>query len=165
MSGPSPTKCPALKDGFAWHEKLLVRLGLAGLVGVGVVGIYLESASAAVAYVAFAAVGGLLLVYDFLCVYCPYPYEHADCLFFPHQLLSATVKRRSGNIPGIRKLLFLLTAAGLVLIPQYWLWGRWGLLAAFWVLAAPVGLVFPLYYCRRCRHGQCALNRAGGPAR
>jgi hypothetical protein len=34
------------------------------------------------------------------------------------------------------------------------------MLAGFWVLAALVAVVFLLYYCRRCRHGQCPLNRA-----
>jgi hypothetical protein len=164
MMDTTDQRCPAWKDGFAWHEKLLVRVGVAGLLGVGVIGIYLESLAAAVGYLLFALAGGLFLVYDSLCVYCPYPYEYSDCLFFPHQLVSRVVKRRTGRIHWIRKAVLLLTAAGLVLIPQYWLWRHWGLLASFWILVAAIGLTFGLYYCRRCRHGLCALNRATKPA-
>jgi hypothetical protein len=162
MANPTPERCPALKDRFAWYEKLLVRVALAALVGVALTGIYVESRVAALAYAVFAAVGGLLVVYDFLCVYCPYPYEYADCLFFPRQLLTLVVKRRSGRISRIRKALLLLVAAGLAIVPQYWLWRNWEFLAAFWILALLVGLSFGLHYCPRCRHGECVLNRAPG---
>ena len=162
MMNAAPKTCPARKDGFAWHEKLLVRSGLAALLCVGTIGICRESLAAAVGYLLFALVGGLLLVYDFLCVYCPYPYKYSDCLFFPHQFLTHVVGRRTGRIHWSRKTLFLATVAGLVLIPQYWLWGHWGLLAGFWTLAAAIGLAFALHYCRRCRHGQCPLNQAVG---
>ena len=163
MSNATPPKCPVLKDRFSWYEKLLTRVGLVGLVGVGALGIYLESPAAASGYLAFALVGGLLVVYDCLCVYCPYPYEHSDCLFFPPQLVTGVVKRRTGKIHWLRKVLLLVTAAGLVLIPQYWLWGRWGLLALFWILAALIGVAFAVYYCPRCRHGGCPMNRAAKP--
>jgi len=158
----TPQRCPALKDGFAWYEKLLLRTALAGLVTIGAVGIYLESSAAAIGYLLLVLIGGLLVIYDFLCVSCPYPYEYPDCLFFPPELLTSVLKRRRGKIHWVRKALLLVTAAGLVLIPQYWLWDRWGLVAAFWILAAPIGLVFPLYYCGRCRHKGCPLNRGVG---
>jgi hypothetical protein len=151
---------PALKDGFAWYEKLLARAGLAGMVLVGAIAIYLASPWAAVAYLLFGLVGGLLAIYDFLCVYCPYPYQYSDCLFFPAPLLTAIVKRRTGKIYWLRKALLVLIVAGLILVPQYWLWDNRALLAGFWALAAAIALAFPGYYCRRCRHGQCPLNRA-----
>ena len=158
MSDTTSAKCPALKDGFSWYEKLCIRGGLAGLVAVGAVGIYLESPAAAIGYLLFGLVGGVLVIYDFLCVYCPYPYEHSDCLFFPRQLLTMVVNRRSGKINAVRRALLMLTAAGLVLVPQYWLWGNWGLLAVFWALAIPLGLAFPLFFCPRCRHAACPMN-------
>ena len=158
MNDATPQRCPALKDGFTWYEKLLVRGGSAGFVAIGAVGIYLDNPTVAAGYLLFAAVAGLLVIYDFFCVYCPYPYTYSDCLFFPHQLLSAVVKRRRGKIHWVRKALLVLTAAGLVLIPQYWLLHRWELLAGFWVVAVPLGLAFPLYFCGRCRHGQCPMS-------
>lgn len=159
MSNSTSPRYPALKDGFAWYEKLGIRGGLAGVVAIGAIGIYLESPAVAIAYLALGLVGGVLVIYDFLCVYCPYPYEYSDCLFFPRQLLTMVVNRRTGKIGAVRKALLVLTAGVLVLIPQYWLWGHWGLLAGFWALAVPLGLAFPIYYCPRCRHGACAMNR------
>jgi len=164
MTNAAPKTCPAGKDGFAWHEKLLVRCGLAALLCVGTIGIWRESPAAAVGYLLFALVGGLLVVYDFLCIYCPYPYKYSDCLFFPHQLLTRLVRRRASRIHWSRKALFLATGGGLVLIPQYWLWGHWALLIGFWTLAGGLGLAFALHFCRRCRHGTCPLNRAAGTA-
>jgi len=162
MINAASKACPAWKESFTWYEKLLVRVGLAALLCLGTIGIGRESLAAAVGYLLFALAGGLLVVYDFLCVYCPYPYKYSDCLFFPHQLLTRVVGRRTGRISWSRKFLFLATAAGLVLIPQYWLWGNWALLAGFWTLAAAIGLAFGLHFCRRCRHGPCPLNRAVG---
>jgi len=54
----------------------------------------------------------------------------------------------------------LVMRAGLVALPQYWLWGNWALLAAFWAVALPLGLLTPLRFCRRCRHQRCPLNMA-----
>jgi hypothetical protein len=160
MSIDSRRRCPVLKDRFAWYEKLLVRAALAGFVGVGAVGMYLKSPATAAGYALFAALAGVLVIYDFLCVYCPYPYEYSSCLFFPPQLLTRLAKRRPGRIPLARQRLFLAAAAGLVLIPQYGLWGRWDLTAAFWGFVVPIGIAFPLHYCRRCRHLGCTLNDA-----
>jgi hypothetical protein len=165
MSHAASQRCPALKDGFAWSEKLLARGLVAGMIGVGAVGVWVASPGAAAGYLAFAAAGGLLVVYDLLCVYCPYPYQHADCLFFPYPLVSRVVGQRAGTIGPVRKLLLVVVCAGLVLIPQLWLWGNWPLFAAFWLLAAALGPAFPLYYCRRCRHVRCPLNAAGRASR
>jgi hypothetical protein len=160
MSSPAPNTAPALKDRFAWYDKLLARAVLAGMVLVGAIAIYRGSPWAAAAYLGFGLVGGLLVIYDLLCVYCPYPYQYNDCLFFPAPLLAAVAKRRTGKIPWLRKALLVVIVAALVLVPQYWLWDNPALLAGFWALAAAIAVAFPGYYCRRCRHGQCPLNRA-----
>jgi hypothetical protein len=156
----APETCRALIDKFAWYEKVLARLGVVALVGVGAWGMYLQSPVAAVVYLVLAGVGGVLVIFELLCVYCPYPYQQNDCLFFPPQLLTRLTERRHGAISPTRKTLLALVGAGLVLIPQYWLWGNWALLAGFWVLVALIGLGFGLHFCRRCRHGQCPLNSA-----
>ena len=159
MTGATPQRCPALKDGFAWYEKLLARGGLAGMMVIGVVGIGVQSTAAAAGYLVFAAVGSVLVIYDLLCVYCPYPYQHSDCLFFPHPLLWSVVGQRTGAIPWFRRGLFLAVTGGLVVIPQFWLWANWPLFAAFWLVTVPLGRSFPLFFCRRCRHRRCPINR------
>jgi len=155
-------ECHALKDGFTWYEKLIVRSAFGAICCIGAVAIYLQSGLAAAGYLLFVAAGALLVVYDCLCVYCPYPFERSDCLFFPHQFLSSITEMRRGKISWLRKLLLVVVFGGVVAIPQYALWGNWSLFAAFWALAVPVGVVMPLHFCPRCRHLRCPANLAGG---
>jgi hypothetical protein len=60
----------------------------------------------------------------------------------------------------VRKAATVAVFAIMFAMPQYWLWGHWGLFAAFWGLTLPLALLIPLHLCRRCRHGRCPLNRA-----
>jgi hypothetical protein len=53
---------PPLKDHFSWYEKLIARACLAGVLLTAVGGIYWENKSIAIGYVAFVALGGLLVV-------------------------------------------------------------------------------------------------------
>lgn len=147
-----------LKDGFSWIEKLLMRGGLAALVGIGAFAIYRSDPAMAAGYLVFVALGGLAVMYDSLCVYCPYPYQHSDCLFFPYQLVAWVTTMRTTPIPPFRKALSALVFLGIVGIPQYWLGGQGSLLAAFWAVAVMVGIAVPLRFCRHCRHGRCPMN-------
>jgi hypothetical protein len=149
-----------VKDGFSWIEKLLMRGGLAAVVGIGAFAIYRIDPPAAVGYLVLVALGGLAVMYDSLCVYCPYPYKHSDCLFFPYQLVASVTTMRTTPIPPFRKALSALAFLGIVAIPQYWLWGQWGFLAAFWALTAAGGIAVPLHFCRHCRHSRCPMNLA-----
>ena len=147
-----------LKDGFSWIEKLLMRGGLAAVVGIGAFAIYRSNPWAAVGYLVFVGLGGLVVMYDSLCVYCPYPFKHSDCLFFPYQLVASVTTMRTTPIPWFRKALSALAFLGIVAIPQYWLWGQWDLFAAFWGLTVVGGIAVPLRFCRYCRHGRCPMN-------
>ena len=155
-----------LKDGFTWYEKLFMRGGLAAVVGIGVLAIYRSDPLVATGYLLFVALGGLVVMYDSLCVYCPYPFKHSDCLFFPYQLVASVTTLRTTSIPWFRKALSALVFMGIVAIPQYWLWGQWSLFGAFWALIVVGGIVVPLRFCRRCRHRRCPMNlvtpQAGG---
>ena len=155
-----------LKGGFSRIEKLLMRGGLAAVVGIGAFAIYRSNPWAAAGYLVFVGLGGPVVMYDSLCVYCPYPYKHLDCLFFPYQLVALVTTMRTTPIPWFRKALSALAFLGIVAIPQYWLWGQWGLFSAFWVLTVVGGIAVPLHFCRYCRHGRCPMNlvklQAGG---
>jgi len=83
MNG-SPREPPSpLNDHFSWYEKLIARACLAGAILTAGVGIYRENKSIAIGYAVFIALGSLLVIYDSLCVYCPYPFAYSDCLFYP----------------------------------------------------------------------------------
>lgn len=151
-----------LKDGFTWREKLLMRAGAAGMIGIGAVGSYLHDPRVALGYVLFVAIAGAGVMYDFLCVYCPYPFRYSDCLFFPYPLVAAVKTRRTTAIPQSRKVLAAIAFGGIVILPQYALWGQWILFAVFWGLAAILGVTIPLRFCRRCRHGHCPVNLVPG---
>jgi hypothetical protein len=158
-ASPSP-RCPSLKDRFTWYEKLIARACIGGAVLAAAVAIYRDSAAIALGYLALVAFGAALVIYDFLCVYCPYPFAYADCLFYPHQLVSAIASLRGGPIHWLRKAGAATVFAAIFAVPQYWLWGNWSLLAAFWGLTLPLAVLIPLYLCRRCRHERCPMNRA-----
>jgi hypothetical protein len=147
-----------LKDGFTWYEKLFMRVGLVAVVGIGAFAIYRGDPLFAIGYLLFVALGGLLVMYDSLCVYCPYPFKHSDCLFFPYQLVASVTTLRTTPIPWFRKALSALAFIGIVAIPQYWLWGQWSLFGAFWALTVVGGIAVPCHFCRRCRHRLCPMN-------
>lgn len=147
-----------LKDGFTWYDKLSMRLGLAALVAIGAVAVFIRDPWLALAYIVLVATAGTGVIYDFFCVYCPYPFRHSDCLFFPYKFLSSVTTLRTTPIPWPRKLLSGLAFAGIVLFPQYWLCGQWGLFAVFWALVVAGSIVIPLRFCRYCRHRRCPMN-------
>ena len=149
-----------LKDHFSWYEKLVARGCLAGAIITAGVGIARESKGVAVGYTVFVVLGGLLVVYDSFCVYCPYPFKFSDCLFYPYQLVARPARLRDGKIHWARQAVSAVVFGGIFAIPQYWLWGNWGLLAIFWGLTLPLILLLPLHLCRRCRHGRCPISRA-----
>lgn len=148
-----------LKNGFDWHEKLAMRGGIAAVVAIGAFAVYQDNPPVAAGYLLFVALGGLVVIYDSLCVYCPYPFKHSDCLFFPYQLVASVTTLRTGPIPWLRNALSALAFLGIVAIPQYWLWGRWGLFGAFWLLTLTGGIAVPLHFCRHCRHCRCPVNQ------
>lgn len=150
----------ALKDGFTWYEKLSMRGGAAAMVAVGAFAIYQSSPVFAAGYLVFVALAGFVVLYDSLCVYCPYPFKYSDCLFVPYQLLTSVVTQRTGPISPFRNLLSALAFGGMVAIPQFWLWGNWSLFGIFWTLAVALGIAVPACFCRRCRHHRCPMNLA-----
>mgnify|MGYP005838788285 CR=1 FL=1 len=161
-------RCPSeptspLKTRFAWYEKLIARACLAGVILVAGAAIYRQSAAIALGYLVFVGLGALVVVYDALCVYCPYPFHYSDCLFCPHQLVARFARLREGRIPWARQAASALVFGGIFAMPQYWLWGNWGLYATFWGLTVALALLVPLGLCRRCRHGRCPLNRTAAP--
>lgn len=160
MEEPKRNECIPLKDGFSLLDKILMRLGFYGFLLVATAAIFRASPTWAIIYLAFGGAAALLVVYNLLCVYCPYPYEYASCLFFPHPLLSKVAKRRHGRMGASAKAGTMLITIVLLAFPQYWLFQDARFALAFWALALPTLLAIPLYYCRRCRHRTCAFNRA-----
>jgi len=149
-----------LKDRFSWYEKLIARACLAGALLAAGVGIYRENKSIAIGYAVFVTLGAMLVVYDSLCVYCPYPFKYSDCLFYPYQLVARFARLREARIHRARQAVTALVFGGMFAIPQYWLWGNWGLFAIFWGLTLPLAMLLPLHLCGRCRNERCLANRA-----
>jgi len=162
MNTCSQQSLSPLKDQFSWYEKLAARACLAGVILAAATGIYQENKTAAVGYVVFVAIGALLVVYDSLCVYCPYPFQYSDCLFYPYQIVARLAKLRSGKIHWARQAVTVLVFGGMFAIPQFWLWGHWVLFAVFWGLTLLLAILMPLYLCGRCRNRRCLANRATG---
>ena len=156
---PSSDRChSSRKDGFGRPEKILMRSGFYGFVLVGAWAIGRQDLTWATVYMAGAVIGLLLVVYLFLCRYCPYPFHYGDCLFFPHQWLAAVVRPPRGRMGWHHQLGFTLVMILLVGFPQPWLLAEPKIMPVFWLLAGPTVAALPIYYCRRCRHRQCVFN-------
>ena len=147
-----------LKYSFAWYEKLSMRIGMAVAVGIGTFAIYQSDPVQAAGYLSFVVFGVFVVMYDSLCMYCPHPAEHEDCLLFPHQFVASGAKLHSQPIPRSKKVFSALAFLGIVAIPQYWLWGQWSLLALFWLLTVSGGVFIYSHFCRRCRRPYCAVK-------
>jgi len=160
MSTSVSKPCPSLKERFTWYEKLVARACLGVAVCAAALAMYRENAVMALGYLVSVGLGGLLVVYDFLCVYCPYPFHYSDCLFYPYQLAARFTRLRSGRISGVRKAAIAVVFGGMFALPQYWLWANWDLFALFWAATLPLAVLIPRHLCRRCRHDRCPLNRA-----
>ena len=159
------TTCPRqrflpLKNHFSWYEKLIVRTCLAGVVLAAGIAVYRENKGVAIGCAAFVALGALLVVYDSLCVYCPYPFKYSDCLFYPYQFVAHVAKLHEGRIHWARQAVTVLVFGGMFAIPQYWLWGKWVLFTVFWGSTLPLAMLLPLYLCGHCRNGRSLANRA-----
>ena len=152
------------KDGFGRLEKVLMRIGFYGFVLIGAAGIFLQRPVFGMVYVAGAVAGLLWVVYGLLCRYCPYPYHYSDCLFFPYRWLAALKAPPAGRMGWLHQCGFTLVMLALLLVPQPWLMDDLQRLLLFWLLAGPTVAALPMYYCRRCRHRQCAFNRVGTDA-
>ena len=150
---------PALKNGFALWEKGLWRLCFYGFLVVGAAGVYAVSPLGGATYAALSLVGLFAVVLPSLCSHCPYPTRYRDCLFLPPGLVRALYPFRGPRMSRAEGFAFLGVTLALIAAPQLWLLARPAWLLAFWALALPVLVAFPLYYCRRCRHFGCPANR------
>jgi hypothetical protein len=128
-------------------------------MAVGTWGIYLKSPLWSLFYLLYSIGGFTLVILPGLCAHCPYPYRFSTCLFFPLGLLKRYYPYKGPRMSRAEKIFVAVVMAGIFIFPQFWLLRQPGTLAVFWLLALPVLIVFPLYYCRRCRHVGCPMNR------
>jgi hypothetical protein len=149
---------PALKDSFAMWERVVWPLCFAGFIAVALVGIHSISPVGALVYAGFALLG-LAVGFPSLCSHCPYPTRHSTCLFLPPKLVARLLPYRGPRLSRLETVAVLLVTTGLFLLPQVWLIRDPIWLLPFWALALPVAIAFPVYYCRRCRHAGCPMNR------
>jgi hypothetical protein len=148
-------------DRFTLKERLLCRAGWYGCLIVGTCGIYLQAPIWAVIYLGFSLVAFAAVILPGLCAHCPYPSRHSTCLFLPPTLLNRFYPYQGPHMRPSAKIWIAAAMAGIVIMPQLWLVDRISLLILFWLLALPVLAAFPVYYCRRCRHFDCPLNKSG----
>jgi hypothetical protein len=147
-----------LVESFTLLQKILMRLGFYGFMAIGVIGIYLESTVWALIYLGFVIFGiGFGLSFS-LCSHCPYPYKYSDCLFAPFWVFTKQYKYRPAPMSILDKSFFILSMAGFIVIPQYWLLKNYTILILFWIFCLPTIISFPFFWCKRCQHIHCCFN-------
>jgi hypothetical protein len=150
---------------FSLWEKTLWRLCFWGTIVVGLLAMARQSPVAAGLYAVLAVAGLMFAGFPALCRHCPYPSRHSSCLFVPHPLMKAVYPYAGPKMSGFEKVVAVVATAVIVVFPQPWLVREPVWLAAFWALCLPMAIAFPSYYCRRCRHVGCPLNRVPGRVR
>jgi hypothetical protein len=149
-----------LIDRFTLMERIVMRVGWYGFMAVGTYGIYKQAPAWAAVYVVFALLGFALVVLPGLCVHCPYPSKYNTCLFLPSGLVNRFYPYKGPEMSWIAKFSVFSVMAGMVIMPNFWLVSDLPILVFFWLLGLPTVAVFPLHYCKRCRHTDCPMNRA-----
>jgi hypothetical protein len=165
MGHHSCTDEPQLKTGFSTLEKTLMQVSFYGVVLVGVLAIGQQSPPWAAGYSGFMVIGMLFFVGPGLCAHCPYPTYYGDCLFLPTGFVNRFYPYSGPVMNTFEKISITVVLLGTVLAPHPWLIKAPVWLIPFWVFALPFLLVTPVYYCRRCRHFGCPLNRVKGKIR
>lgn len=139
-----------------------MRTGWFGFMAVGFLGIYRQAPLWAFFYAVFGVLGFALVVLPSLCAHCPYPAKYDTCLFLPPGLVRKLYRYRGPHMSLTGKTATLAALAGMVIIPLFWLANDVFLLSVFFLIGLPVIAAFPFFYCRRCRHAGCPMNRAFG---
>jgi hypothetical protein len=165
MSADPSADGPALKNRFGRGERLAMWLAFYGMVAVGTAGIWISSPAWALGYLAFALVGLLGPIVYGLCSHCPYPHHMNQCLFLSPALVRRLYRYRGPKMTLADGVMFIVPMAAIVLIPLIWLVRQPLMLAVFLVLVLVAASAPALYYCRRCRHVGCPVNRVRGSHR
>ena len=146
-------------DGFTTGQKVVLQAVFVAVLAVAVVAVFRHSTLWGWIYLGFVTVGQAVLVLPALCGHCPYPRRYDDCLLAPASLMRRVVPDRGPRLSGLDRAALFAGVAGLVGIPQYWLFQEPLLLFLFWALLLPFLGFFQLHLCRHCRHTGCPANR------
>ena len=151
-----------LIDRFSIFERIVMRLGWFGFMAVGTYGIFKQSPGWAAIYVAYSVLSFALVVLPGLCTHCPFPFKYGTCLFLPPGLINRFYPYKGPRMHAASKIAVPIVLVVMALLPNIWLVSDPPLLMLFWLLGLPTLAVFPMHYCRRCRHFDCPLNKAVG---
>lgn len=148
---------------FSLKERIICRIGFYGFMAIGTYGMYKQSPLWAMIYVLVALLGFTAVILPSLCVHCPYPSKHNTCLFLPPALLNRFYPYKKPPMSLFKKIATFTVFAIFLIMPQPWLFNDLPMLGLFWLLCLPLLAVFPAYYCKRCRHIECPLNKVSRP--
>ena len=141
---------------FSMFQKIAMRTCLYGFFALGILGVFLESRVFGVVYLIFMALMGSVVLHCF-CSHCPYPYKFKTCLGMPYQAVTL-FRFKDCKLSTLEKTLFISVLTVALLFPQYFLFQRMPLFAAYWIFCLPTCIVFPAYFCKRCRFVNCPFN-------
>ena len=158
MSYEHPCENIDLINKFSIHEKIVLGGLLYGMIAIGAIGIFIQDITWGCVYAVMSLCVMVAVVLPLLCARCPYPFLYGDCLFMPKNWIKRFYNYKTSPMSYLEVTLLTISLAALVALPQVWLIRQWILLGFFWLCAIPLLLVFPGYYCRRCRHARCPFN-------
>ena len=141
---------------FSILQKVWVRILLYGFFAIGMLGVLMEDRFYGLFYLMVMGLAGFIVLQCF-CSHCPYPYTAKTCLGMPYRMvIHFRFKDRSLTI--IEKILFIASLIFAMGFPQYFLIQRIPLFILYWLFCLPTCIVFPAYFCRKCRFSNCPFN-------
>ena len=159
MNSQNSAQCKLI-DRFSLTERIIMRTGWYGFMAVAAVGIYKQSPFWAAVYAGYSILGFALVILPGLCAHCPFPAKHGTCLFLPPSFVTRFYPYKGPKMSPMGKFGALVVVTGVVVIPLFWLVSDPPMLILFLLFGLPTLAVFPIYYCKRCRHFDCPLNKA-----
>ena len=150
---------------MAWTTHGVVSLSLLlGGLAVGVVGAFLRSTAAGVAYVAATVVALVTVVYAY-CGKCACR-DHACGHVVPGRLSALLPRRRSGSYTRGDHVAVAVSFVALIGVPQLWLWRIPALGVSFLTLVIAAVAEIRRFVCPGCANDRCAVHpEATGPLR
>jgi hypothetical protein len=152
----------AYAKGFSLSEKLWAQISFNAMCILGIIGIARVDPIWAVPYAFLYAYGIPFVVMRHLaCPRCPHLRVYGDCLQLPPGLAKRLIKSyKDRPFSPLEKFLFYAIFILLPVYPLYWLLNSPPFLAAFLVSAGAWYAGQVLYFCKRCRVGECPFNRS-----
>jgi hypothetical protein len=148
----------AFINSFSLTQKIVMRMFYYGTYAIGIYGISIQNVSFGLMYTAYVVFAQYIFL-KYWCSHCPYPCEHATCLYYPLGL-PKMFKYNPDPMGKTDRLISIPILAGAYVIPPYWLLKDYAVLILYLLVGGVLWAIHRLHICRLCKYTNCPLSNA-----